>query len=127
MAGSTKYKNEWQKANLDRISLTVPKGQKEQIQDHASAHGETLNGFINQAICEAMEREHIFEQDKEEIIAIAQKYNVALGEHEVKKLAQAFAILEPQFPNIKSIYFSKLQQQDFSSGVLVITRDGSVQ
>ena len=47
MAGVTQYKNDWQKANLDRISLTVPKGRKEQIQGHASAHGESVNGFIN--------------------------------------------------------------------------------
>ena len=120
MAGNTQYKNDWQKANLDRISLTVPKGQKEQIQGYASAHGESVNGFIKHAICEAMEREHIFEQDKEEIIAIAQKYNVDTDEREIKKLAQAFAILESQIPNIRKIYFSRLQSRLQSSDVLVL-------
>lgn len=29
MAGNTEYKNAWAKENLDRISLTVPKGKRE--------------------------------------------------------------------------------------------------
>lgn len=44
--------------NYDRIELTVkPKGRKEEIKDHAEKHGETLNGFINRAINEAMQRD----------------------------------------------------------------------
>ena len=41
----------------DRINLTVPKGKKEIIQAHAEARGESVNGFINRAISEAMERD----------------------------------------------------------------------
>ena len=41
----------------DRINLTVPKGQKERLQAHAEAHGESVNGFINCAISETLERE----------------------------------------------------------------------
>ena len=41
----------------DRINLTVPKGQKEIIQAHAAAQGESVNGFINRAISEAMARD----------------------------------------------------------------------
>lgn len=41
----------------DRINLTVPKGGKETIQAHAEAHGESVNGFINRAISEAMVRD----------------------------------------------------------------------
>lgn len=41
----------------DRINLTVPKGQKERLQAHAEAHGESVNGFINRAILETLERE----------------------------------------------------------------------
>lgn len=41
----------------DRINLTVPKGDKEIIQSHAQANGESVNGFINRAISEAMERD----------------------------------------------------------------------
>lgn len=36
----------------------MPKGKKEQIQTHAQACGESLNGFINRAISEAMERDN---------------------------------------------------------------------
>ena len=45
------------KNNYDRINLTVPKGQKEVIQAHAQATGESVNGFIARAIRETMERD----------------------------------------------------------------------
>ncbi len=41
----------------DRINLTVSKGKKDTIQVHAAAQGESVNGFINRAIDEAMERD----------------------------------------------------------------------
>ncbi len=49
--------NKWMAANYDRVNLTLPKGQKEVVQAHASAHGESVNGFIGRAISEAMERD----------------------------------------------------------------------
>ena len=46
------------KNNYDRIELTVkPKGKKEEIKAHVSMQGETLNGFINRAINEAMKND----------------------------------------------------------------------
>lgn len=57
VAGKTEYKNNWQKENVDRINLIVPKGQKGTIKAHAEAHGESVNGFINRAISETMERD----------------------------------------------------------------------
>ena len=48
----------WDAANLDRISIAVPKGQKEVIKAHAEAHSESVNGFINRAIDETMERDN---------------------------------------------------------------------
>jgi hypothetical protein len=41
----------------DRISLIVPKGQKDKIKAHAEARSESVNGFINRAIDEAIERD----------------------------------------------------------------------
>ena len=41
----------------DRINLTVPKGQKELIKNHADGMGESVNGFIQRAIDEAMIRD----------------------------------------------------------------------
>lgn len=46
-------------ANYDKILLTVKKGRREVIKAHASAMGESLNGFINRAIAEAMERDRV--------------------------------------------------------------------
>ncbi len=57
MAGKTAYKNNWQKDNCERISLVVKKGRKSEIQTHAEAHKESVNGFINRAISEAMDRD----------------------------------------------------------------------
>lgn len=45
------------KANYDRLELTVPKGKKETIKTHAEAQGQSVNGFINRAIDETMERD----------------------------------------------------------------------
>lgn len=47
----------YMKANYDRVNLTLPKGQKEVIRSHAEKRGESLNGFINRAIGETMERD----------------------------------------------------------------------
>lgn len=41
----------------DRINLTVPKGDRERIKNHAEARGETVNGFIKRAIGETIQRE----------------------------------------------------------------------
>ena len=47
------------KSNYDRLDLTVPKGQKEIIKTHAEKHNESVNGFIQRAIKETMERDNI--------------------------------------------------------------------
>lgn len=57
MAGSTEYKNKWQAENKERINLVVSKGQKAIIQAHAESQKESVNGFINRAIQETMERD----------------------------------------------------------------------
>lgn len=52
-----KATNKYISKAYDRINLTVPKGQKEIIQAHSEARGESVNGFINRAIKETMERD----------------------------------------------------------------------
>ena len=49
----TKYMKE----NYDEIKVRVDKGRKAEIKSHAEAHGESVNGFINRAIDETMERD----------------------------------------------------------------------
>ena len=48
----------WDAANLDRLSVALPKGRKEAVQSHAAARGESVNGFIGRAIGETMERDN---------------------------------------------------------------------
>lgn len=52
-----KAQNKWIAKAYDRVNLTLPKGQKEVVQAHASAQGESVNGFIGRAINETMERD----------------------------------------------------------------------
>lgn len=53
--------NKWIAKAYDRINLTVPKGQKDEIQAHAAARGESVNAFINRSIANQIER------DREEV------------------------------------------------------------
>jgi len=57
MPTSSAVKRKYNAKAYDQINLTVKKGEKEQLQAHAQQHGESLNGFINRAIYECMERE----------------------------------------------------------------------
>ena len=50
--------NKYMAKVYDRINLTVPKGQKDIIKAHAEARRESVNGFINRAITETMERDN---------------------------------------------------------------------
>jgi hypothetical protein len=43
---STKAKNKYNDANYDRISLSVPKGKKEEYKQLADNAGKSLNQFI---------------------------------------------------------------------------------
>ena len=47
----------WDAANLDRLSIALPKGQKDIIKDHAASRGESVNAFIGRAIECQMERD----------------------------------------------------------------------
>ena len=57
MANKSEYRNSWIADKLDRINLTVPKGHKGIIKNHAEAQGESTNGFINRAIDETIDRD----------------------------------------------------------------------
>lgn len=43
---------------FDEMRVRVPVGQKAVYKAHAEAQGESLNGFINRAITETMERDN---------------------------------------------------------------------
>ena len=52
-AANAKYEAE----TVERISLVIPKGRKDTIKAHAEARGESVNGFINRAIDETIQRD----------------------------------------------------------------------
>lgn len=47
----------WDSNNLDRISVALPKGQRDIIKAHAESIGESTNKFIQRAINETIERD----------------------------------------------------------------------
>lgn len=57
MTNASDYRNKWIAEKLDRVNLTMPKGQKDIAKAHAEGRGESLNAFINRAINETMERD----------------------------------------------------------------------
>ena len=57
MAGKAEYKNKWISEKCDRVNLVLPKGRKADLQSHAAAREESLNGFVNRAIDETVERD----------------------------------------------------------------------
>ena len=59
------YNNTFIAKAYDRINLTVPKGYKDCIQEHAFKNGESVNAFINRAIGETMERDNAKEKKED--------------------------------------------------------------
>ena len=54
---SSAVKNRYNTKAYDRINLVVPKGRKAELQEHAASRDESLNGFVNRAIDETIERD----------------------------------------------------------------------
>lgn len=54
---TAQIKNDYAKKAYDDVRLQVKKGKKEIIKSHAEARSESVNGFINRAIDETMERD----------------------------------------------------------------------
>ena len=105
MAGNTNYKNAWQKEHVDRINLTVPKGMKETIQNHAAAHGESVSGFINRAIDETIKCDATKDGQKQHIDKMVKEKGKAVEEVEREiEVDEALSILEQDVPNIRDLY-----------------------
>ena len=49
--------NKYVREKYDKLLLTMPKGRKDIIKDHAEAQGESVNSFINRAIDNQMEQD----------------------------------------------------------------------
>lgn len=52
-----KSAQKWDAANLDRVSVAMPRGRKDAIRERAAAQGESMNGFINAAIDSAFSQQ----------------------------------------------------------------------
>lgn len=47
----------YEQEKVDRVIFRVPKGVKEQIQEHAQPQGESLAAFLNRAVRETIQRD----------------------------------------------------------------------
>lgn len=47
---STASKNKWNSENYERVSLSIKKGTKEQLQKVAEENATSLNGYIKEAV-----------------------------------------------------------------------------
>ena len=54
----TKASAKYNSKTYEEIKLRVRKGEKSKLKAHAEERGESLNGFINRAISEAVERDN---------------------------------------------------------------------
>lgn len=54
---SSAVKNKYNSKAYDRIALVVKKGKRDELKTYAEQRGESLNGFINRAIDETIERD----------------------------------------------------------------------
>ena len=62
---SAAVKNKWNDKSYDRINLTVPKGLKDVIKEHADIYDEgSMNKFIQRAIAETMARDKGVNEDE---------------------------------------------------------------
>ena len=59
MGGKNSYESikRYEDKAYDKVLVRLPKGQREVIQSFAQSRGESVNGFINAAISEKMERD----------------------------------------------------------------------
>lgn len=48
----------YMKENYDNFQIRMPKGKKDELKTHAEGRGESLNGFINRAIRETVQRDN---------------------------------------------------------------------
>ena len=63
---ATAYKNRYAVEHYDRINLVVKQGVREIIRKTAETKGESVNGYINKAIREALKRDGVtIEEDAE--------------------------------------------------------------
>ena len=56
---NAQIKNDYAKKAYDRVGVLFKKGFKAEIQSHAETQGESVNGFINRAVRETMERDKV--------------------------------------------------------------------
>ena len=50
----TGYKKQYSAANYDQLRVLVPKGRKADVEAHARSEGQSINGFVNGLLRDAL-------------------------------------------------------------------------
>lgn len=74
-----KWQNDYIAKAYDRINLTVPKGQKEAIQEAAKQTGESVNGFIWRLVQAELDRLGISAPERDQQGTAGDGYGVSEG------------------------------------------------
>lgn len=86
--------SKYMKENYDVYQIRMPKGRKAEIQAHAQAQGESVNGFINRVIQEAMDSPadtpqtavQAQETPQAGALVLVERGPVSVGSGEIKRL-----------------------------------------
>lgn len=73
---SSRVKNRYNRKAYDRLTIIVPKGEKEKIKERAETEGLSLNGYVKAAIEEKMAREDLSNMTVLQIEAVLPKTHV---------------------------------------------------
>lgn len=50
----TNYKREFSAKNYDRLAITIPKGKKSAVEEHAKSENLSVNGLVNELLREKL-------------------------------------------------------------------------
>ena len=110
---SNASKDKYNAKAYDDIRLRVPKGQKEKIQTFAESNGETVNGFINRLIAEAMGADKT-----DEAIAIYRSRYIPIGKFENTPYPGIHALLETLQNRGHKLYVATSKPEAMSKEIL---------
>lgn len=84
----TKYNNEYNKTNYERLNILVKKGMKDYIEERAKEKFNSINQYVNSLIITDLEKHDIKSTTEEEFIINQYRY----GTEEARKLIYNAAI-----------------------------------
>lgn len=83
----------WDSKNLDRISIALPKGSKDDLKAYAESQGESVNSFIKRAITEVTEMDNMHRAYQRGLLRQLEKANEALDNNNLAEVKRILSVL----------------------------------